>query len=68
MRGTTPALCEEGKKLLMRFTALGMHTHTPTFFLQAGNMLGKLDDTPMSIFITGSLAAIAYLVYVAIST
>ena len=38
------------------------------FVKKAGAVLGKLDDTPMTLFITGTLAAIAYLVYVAIST
>merc|ERR1719199_1998847 len=38
------------------------------FIKKAGDVLGKLDDTPMTAFIGVCFAAIAYLVYVAIST
>lgn len=68
MRGPAPSLREEGAA---RTPVQHGYLHTCsslTFAPQAGNVLGKVDDTPMTLFIGGCLAAIAYLVYVAIST
>jgi hypothetical protein len=70
VRGPAPSLREEGatRTPIPRGDYSSTAAHPIRFAPQAGNVLGKVDDTPMTLFIGGSLAAIAYLVYVAIST
>lgn len=73
VRWPAPSLCQEGEchcaydappsNKIRRLLTAPLDAR-----VQAGAVLGKLDDTPMAVFIVGSLAAIAYLVYVAIST
>lgn len=68
MRRPAPSLREEGAARTPVPMASCTDICSSQFAPQAGNVLGKLDDTPMTLFIGGCLAAIAFLVYVAIST